>query len=66
MILKKLEIVKDYNKKMGGVDISDGIIVAYSTARKRLKKYHKKIFLHLLYIICLNSNTLYYDVQFII
>ena len=36
MITKKPEIVIDYNKKMGGVDMRDGIIVAYSTSRKRL------------------------------
>lgn len=59
IITKKPEVVIDYNKKMGGVDLSDGIIVAYSTARKRQKKYYKKVFLHLLDIICLNSFSLY-------
>lgn len=44
---------------MGGVDISDGIIIAYSTGRKRLKKYYKKIFLHLLVVISLNSYLMY-------
>jgi len=38
--------------------MSDGVIIAYSTARKRLKKYYKKIFLHLLDIVCLNSFLL--------
>ena len=59
IITKKPEVVINYNKKMGGVDLSDGIIIAYSSARKRLKKYYKKIFLHLLDIICLNAFILY-------
>lgn len=59
-VIKKIpEVVADYNNKMGGVDMSDGIIIAYSTARKRLKKYYKKIFLHLLDVICLNSYLMY-------
>ena len=44
MITKKPEIVIDYNKKMCRVDMSYGIIVAYCTARKRVKKYYKKYF----------------------
>jgi len=47
---KKPEMVLDYDKNMDGVDNSDGIIVAFSIARKKLKKYYK-IFLHLLDII---------------
>lgn len=47
----KPEVNVDYNKK---IDISDGVIVAYSTARKRLKKYYKKIFLCLLKIVYFN------------
>ncbi|XP_012273615.1 piggyBac transposable element-derived protein 4 [Orussus abietinus] len=59
-VIKKVpEVVFDYNNKMGGVDMSDSIIIAYSTARKRLKKYYKKIFLHLLDVICLNSYLIY-------
>ncbi|XP_015186433.1 PREDICTED: piggyBac transposable element-derived protein 4-like isoform X2 [Polistes dominula] len=59
IITRKPEVVIDYNKKMGGVDLSDGIIIAYSAVRKRLKKYYKRIFLHLLDIICLNAFILY-------
>ena len=39
-VIKKIpEVVVDYNNKMGGVDMSDGVIIAYSTTRKRLKKF---------------------------
>lgn len=51
----KPEVVLDYCKKMGGGDRSDGIIVSYTLARERMKKYYKKIFLHLTGVMCLTS-----------
>jgi len=36
----KRKVILDYDKNMDGVDNSDGIIVTYSIARKRLKKYY--------------------------
>lgn len=58
-IITKPEVVIDYCTKMGGVDRSDGIIASYTLARKRMKKYYKKIFLHLIDVICFNSYVLY-------
>ena len=40
---------------MGGVDLSDNLVVHFSTARNRLKKYHKKVFRHMLDLTLLNS-----------
>jgi len=44
---------------MRGMDNNNGIIVIYSLARKRFKKYYKKTFLYLLDIISLNAYMLY-------
>ena len=38
----------NYNSNMGGVDLSDNLMVHFSTARNRLKKYYKKVFCHIL------------------
>lgn len=57
--VKKPKIVLDYNKKMGGVDLSDAYLVSYRSSRKRLKKYYQKHFRHMVDICCLNSYLLY-------
>jgi hypothetical protein len=44
---------------MGGVDLSVQYLVAYSTTRKRLKKYYQKIFRHLLDLTVFNSFVIY-------
>lgn len=59
VVTMKPEVVLDYAEKMGDVNRNGGIIASYTLARKRLKKYYKKIFLHLIDIICLNSYILY-------
>ena len=58
-IITKPEVVQDYATKMGGVDLSDGMIASYTLARKRIKKYYKKIFLHLVDVMCMNAFLLY-------
>ena len=42
--MTKPKAVADYNSNMGGVDLSDNLLVHFSTARNRLKKYNKKVF----------------------
>lgn len=56
---EKLNVVLDYNKNMGGVDLGHGVMVAYTAARNRLKKFYKKIFLQLLDMCCFNAYIIY-------
>ncbi|XP_068227913.1 piggyBac transposable element-derived protein 4-like [Palaemon carinicauda] len=55
----KLKAVADYDENMGGVDLSDNLLVHFSTARNRLKKYYKKVFRHLLDLSILNCYITY-------
>ena len=57
--IKKPKVAIDYNKTVGGADLSDAYLVSYRNARKRLKKYYQKHFRHMLDICCLNSYLLY-------
>ncbi|XP_064641303.1 piggyBac transposable element-derived protein 4-like [Lineus longissimus] len=50
----KPKVCCDYNNTMGGVDLIDAYLHAYPSARKRLKKYYKKQFRHLLDMAALN------------
>ena len=50
----------DYSDKVGGTDKVDQHLAAYSTPRKRGKKYYKKIFFHLLDLALWNSYIMYY------
>ncbi|XP_066937357.1 piggyBac transposable element-derived protein 4-like [Macrobrachium rosenbergii] len=51
--------VADYNANMGGVDLSDNLLVHFSTTRNRLKKYYKKVFRHLLDMSVVNCYVTY-------
>ena len=44
---------------MGGVDLSDNLMVHFATARNRLKKYYKKVFRHMLDMAILNAFITY-------
>ncbi|XP_023213047.1 piggyBac transposable element-derived protein 4-like [Centruroides sculpturatus] len=55
----KPEVIIDYNRGMGGVDLSDQRITNYSLARRKTKKCYKKFFFHLLDITILNSFIIY-------
>ncbi|XP_023230290.1 piggyBac transposable element-derived protein 4-like [Centruroides sculpturatus] len=55
----KPECVLHYNQKMGGVDLLDQHIHNYHLARKRGKKYYKKIFFQLLDLSIYNAHVLY-------
>ena len=50
--------VRDYNKKMGGVDSFDQRAAAYRTLR-RTRKYWKSIFLDIIDIVAVNSFLLF-------
>ena len=49
----------NYNSNMGDVDLSDNLMVHFLTTRNRLKKYHKKVFCHMLDMTLLNSYITY-------
>ena len=55
----KPKAIADYNSHMGGVDLADNLMVHFSTARNRLKKYYKKVFRHMLDMSLLNSFITY-------
>ena len=57
--INKPKAVASYNSHMGGVDLSDNLMVHFSTARNRLKKYYKKVFRHMLDMTLLNSYITY-------
>ena len=56
---QKPQVCLDYNDKMGGVDLSDAYLASYPSARKRLKKYYKKQFRHVLDMATFNSFIIY-------
>ena len=56
--VNKPKAVTNYNSNMESVDLSDNLMVHFSTARNRLKKYYKKVFRHMLDSL-LNSYITY-------
>ncbi|XP_023238888.1 piggyBac transposable element-derived protein 4-like [Centruroides sculpturatus] len=58
-IVVKPQVVVDYNDTMGGVDVLDQHLRDYPVARKRGKKFYKKVFFHLLDICTFNAFVLY-------
>lgn len=59
VVVEKPESIIIYNKTMGGVDLSDALLTAYTCTRKRVTKYYQKQFRHLIDIVCLNSFIVY-------
>lgn len=55
----KPKLVVDYNNTMGGIDRLDQQLHDYQIAKKRGKKYYKKIFMHILDLVISNSFILY-------
>ena len=56
---KKPMLVVGYNANMGRVDLKDGLLCHYSTARNRMKRFYMKIFRHLLDTTILDSFIAY-------
>ena len=56
---QKPKVCVDYNDRMGGVDLSDAYLASYPSARKRMKKYYKKQFRHILDMATFNAFILY-------
>ncbi|XP_041982293.1 piggyBac transposable element-derived protein 4-like [Aricia agestis] len=54
----KPQVVLDYNKYMGGVDLKDQMLEPYLLERKRCKKWYMKLFKRLLNVSILNSRIL--------
>ena len=54
MSIFKSNLIHEYNKNMGGVDLVDQVTQAYPSMRKTIKWY-KKLFLHILDITIYNS-----------
>ena len=45
------KVIDTYNKNMGGVDRSDQMLTSYEIERKRVKKWYKKFFYHLVMFV---------------
>ena len=52
-------VVQTYNLNMGGVDHADQMCSSYDCGRKRVKKWYKKSFMHLLNEVVFNCFVLY-------
>ena len=52
-------VVDFYNMNMGGVDRSDQMLTSYEVERKRVKKWYKKMFHHLINQAVFNSQIIH-------
>ena len=57
-IIKKPRVIEEYNKFLGGADLSDQMILYYGYAH-RSKKWWKRAFFHLIDLCITNANVLY-------
>jgi hypothetical protein len=57
--IQKPACVIDYNKWMGGVDLKDQLLQMYLVERKRMQKWHMKLFRRLLNATVLNAMIIY-------
>ena len=51
-------VIDDYNQNMGGVDRSDQMMTSYEVERKRVKKWYKKVFTHLINLAAFNAQII--------
>ena len=52
-------VIDDYNKNMGGIDKSDQMVTLYKVERKRVKKWYKIIFTHLINQVAFNAQIIF-------
>ena len=52
-------VIDIYNRGMGGVDKSDQMMTSYDVERKRVKKWYKKVFNHLINQCAFNAQILH-------
>ena len=52
-------VVDFYNQHMGGVDKSDQMLTSYEIERKRVKKWYKKVFHHLVNQSVFNAHIIH-------
>ena len=57
--LSYLDIIRDYNQRMGGVDLSDMLIALYRVDIETRKRWYLKIITHCLNICNVNAGLLY-------
>ena len=57
------EIIIDYNKFMGDVDLMDQKMIIYETDRKAKIKYYLRIFFDLMDIAVNKAHCIYYSVE---
>lgn len=62
-IITKHKIVLDYNKYMGGVDLSDSMITMNKAISNKNHKYYIEQFRHLLNISCFNSYIIFKKIK---
>ena len=60
-LIKKANMVNDYNTHMGGVDVSDQLVRYYGFPHRSVK-WWKRVFYHLLDLSIVNANILYNEV----
>ncbi|XP_055924618.1 piggyBac transposable element-derived protein 4-like [Argiope bruennichi] len=56
--IMKPECIVEYNKNMGGIDLSDAVIIQYPSFRKTVKWY-KKLFFNIMDMAVFNANILF-------
>lgn len=56
--IRKPEVVQEYNKHMGGVDLSDQLM-QYNCYTRRTLKYYKKLFFHLHHLAAVQGFIIY-------
>ena len=56
---KEIPRVDFYNQHMGGVDKSDQMLTSYEIERKRVKKWYKKVFHHLVNQSVFNAHIIH-------
>ena len=58
----KPQMIDEYNKHMGGVDLSDQLVLYYGYSHRQIK-WWKRVFFHLIDLALVNSNIMYNSVN---